>query len=113
MVSQYIQLTWQKPFQMQATPEFRVEIFKRDVLSRYYKKEQTQLRICVEYPAGYLRDDQYMILSMTCFFGGTVVGNNDRRLYKLRKRVSVTTQASLRFTWNHSKPESIFLAWSL
>ena len=57
MVSQYIQLTWQKPFQMQITPEFRVEIFKRNVLSRYYKKEKTHLWICIEYSAGYLRDD--------------------------------------------------------
>ena len=82
MVSQYIQLTWQKPFQMQITPEFRVEIFKRNVLSRYYKKEKTHLWICIEYSAGYLRDDQHLILSMTSFLRGNVVGSNDRRFDK-------------------------------
>ena len=82
MVSQYIKLTWQKPFQMQTAPEFRVEIFKRNVFSRYYKKEQTHLWIFIEYSAGYLRDDQHLILSMTSFLRGTVVGRNDRHFEK-------------------------------
>ena len=82
MVPQYIQLTWQKPFPMPTTPEFRVEIFKRNVLSRYYKKEQTHLWICIEYSAGYLRDDQHLILSMISFLRETIVGSNDRRFDK-------------------------------
>ena len=62
---------------MKIAPGFRVEIFKRNVLSRYYNKEQTQLRICLEYSAGYLRNDQDLILSMTSFLRGTGVGSND------------------------------------
>ena len=69
---------------MQIALEFRVEIFKRNVLSRYYKKEQTHLRICIEYSAGYSRDDQHLILNMTSFLRGTVVGSNDRRFDKHR-----------------------------
>ena len=52
---------------MKIAPEFRVEIFKRNVLSRYYNKEQTHLGICIEYSAGYLREDQDFIWSMTSF----------------------------------------------
>ena len=62
VVSQCIQkLTWKKPFLMRFAAECRVEIFKRNILSRYYSKEQTQF--CDEYSAGYLRDhDQDLVL---------------------------------------------------
>ena len=57
-VSQHIQLTWQKPFPMKIAPEFRVEIFKRNFMSRYTITKNKHLWVCIEYSAGYLPHDQ-------------------------------------------------------